>query len=548
MSQPHPLAATTPREPMARRHAAMSLQPGARIGPYRVLAPLGEGGMSRVFLAEDEQLSRKVALKTLPPEDADEEGRARFLREAQALARVAHKNVVQVFASGVDEDVAWMALEYVEGEPLSALIGAGGVDEETAVALVAQAARGLSAVHAVGVVHRDVKPDNLLLDDGAVLRIADFGIALFLDGGSGGFVTQKGVAVGTPHFMSPEQARGGAVDARADAWGLGATLFSLLTGRPPFYVREDEPDLDILARVLREPAPDVRTLKPSVSAASASLVASLLAADAAKRPADLGAVADSLDAIADALAAGESPSAPSEGVADPVAAPSGPVTAEPATEAAAVATASAPPEPRSASSSPRASAAGPGRILMVAALFLALGAVVAFQVASLVVRPPRPEPPVVVKPPPEPPPPERPEPPVPLVDPPAPPAPPTSDELAGRVIANPSDADSLEELLARIDNDARAAVVMLASVPGAAGDVALRAIVDRRALHHIGAVERALTLAPRPRAKRIIDSLTEWRPFEAIALLERVSQEHKDALVRAQAQTAREMLFKVEGN
>lgn len=516
----------------------MSLQAGARIGPYRVLSPLGEGGMSRVFLAEDVALSRKVALKTLPPEDADEEGRARFLREAQALARVAHKNVVQVFASGIDEDIAWMALEYVEGEPLSALIGAGGVDEETAVALVAQAARGLSAVHAVGVVHRDVKPDNLLLDDAAVLRIADFGIALFLDAGTGGFVTQKGVAVGTPHFMAPEQARGGAVDARADSWGLGATLFSLLTGRPPFYVREDEPDLDILARVLREPAPDVRTLKPAVSAATASLVASLLAADAARRPADLGAVADSLDAIADALAAGESPPSASSASAEPVAPSPGTASTAPVSAA----------QTRAATSSPRSSGAGPGRILMVAALFLALGAVVAFQVASLVVRQPRPEPPVVVKPPPEPPAPEPPPPPPPLVEPPAPPAPPTSDELAGRVIANPSDADSLEELLARTDNDARAAVVMLASVPGAAGDVALHAIATTRALHHMGAVERALKQAPRARAKRVIDSLVEWRPFEAIALLERVSQEHKDALVRAQAQTAREMLFKVEGN
>lgn len=297
---------------MARKHAALSLLPGARVAHYRVLSQIGAGGMSRVFLAEDERLSRKVALKTLPPEDADEEGRARFLREAQALARVAHKNVVQVFASGIDEDMAWMALEYVEGEPLSALIGAGGVDEETAVALMAQAARGLAAVHAVGVVHRDVKPDNLLLDDQAVLRIADFGIALFLDAGRGGFVTQKGVAIGTPHFMAPEQARGGAVDARADAWGLGATLFSLLTGRPPFYLKDDEPDLDILARVLRDQAPDVRAYKPGLSAATAALVAELLAADPDRRPADLAAVAERLDAIADALAAGEAVPAPAK--------------------------------------------------------------------------------------------------------------------------------------------------------------------------------------------------------------------------------------------
>lgn len=542
MSQEHPLVATTPREPMARKHAAMSMQAGAHIGHYRVISQLGEGGMSRVFLAEDERLSRKVALKTLPPEDADEEGRARFLREAQALARVTHKNVVQVFASGIDEDVAWMALEYVEGEPLSALIGAGGVDEETAVSLAAQAARGLAAVHAVGVVHRDVKPDNLLLDEQAVLRVADFGIALFLEPGRGGFVTQKGVAVGTPHFMAPEQARGGAVDARADAWGLGATLHSLLTGRPPFYLRDDEPDLDILARVLRERAPDVRTMKPGVSAATAALVAALLSPDADQRPADLDAVAEALDQIADALAAGEAPTSSAPATASP--AEPDPPAATPPPDAAAPSTRPADP-PAAASSSPATSGA---RIVVVAALFLALGAVASFQVAAWVGRPapsdrqlePKPLPPVPVvdvvpPPPPEPPPPE-------------PPPPPTGDELASRVMANPSDAASLEELLARTDNGAKAAVVMLASVQGAAGDAAIRAITAGRMVQHIGAVERALGMAPRTRARHIIDALVEWRPFEAIALLERVAARHKDPLVRAQAQTARETLFKVEGN
>ncbi len=523
MSGEHPLVATTPREPTARMQAAVSLVPGARVGHYRVLSQLGAGGMSRVFLAEDEQLSRKVALKTLPPDDADDEGRARFVREAQALARVAHKNVVQVFASGVDDGLAWMALEYVEGEPLSALIGAGGVDEETAVSLAAQAARGLAAVHAVGVVHRDVKPDNLLLDEAAVVRVADFGIAYFLDAGRGGFVTQKGVAVGTPHFMAPEQARGGTVDARADAWGLGATLYSLLCGRPPFFQREDEPDLDILARVLRDPAPDVRALKPGVSAATAALVAGLLAPDPERRPADLDAVADQLEAIADAIAAGEEPEAP-------------PAEAAPA--------------PTSTSTAPTtvpapAGSVGVARVVVVAAVFLVFGAVASFQAARLLDRPtpaddPPPPPPIVDPPPPAPAPiPEAQPEPVPLPE-------PTADELAGRVMANPSDAESLEALVTRHDNDARAALVMLAGVQGAAGAAAVRAIADARAVHHIGALERALLQSSRSRARRVIDALVAWRPFEAIAVLERVSATHKDALVRAQAQAARESLFKVE--
>ena len=302
----------TPGEPLSKRVVLAHLAAGTRVAGYVIERPLGAGGMGQVYLALDERLGRKVALKILPPDDADDEARARFLREAKALARVEHQNVVRVFASGEDRETAWMALEVVDGDPLSALAGGELLDEETSCALLAQVARGLHAVHAVGVVHRDVKPDNLLVDNDAVVKIVDFGVALLADPGSGGFTTRKGVVVGTPHFMSPEQARGATVDTRSDAWGLGATLYALLTARPPFFGSDAEPDLDILARVLREPVPDVRTLAPTTSSATAALLRQLLEKDPEKRRADLDAVADELDAIAAALARGELPDAPGE--------------------------------------------------------------------------------------------------------------------------------------------------------------------------------------------------------------------------------------------
>jgi serine/threonine protein kinase len=276
---------------------------GDTIAGYVLKDAIGEGGMGRVFLAHDPRLDRLVALKLLPPGDADEEARARFLREARALARVEHPNVVAVHASGVDRDVAWMALEYIEGDPLDEILAGGPLDEETALLLAAQAARGLAAVHGVGVVHRDVKPGNLLLEDDGTLRVVDFGVAYFTEqNAGGGFVTQAGVAVGTPHFMAPEQARGGSVDGRADAWGLGATLFMMIAGHPPFMTDEDEADLDILAKVLRDAAPDLRKCAPGVSAETSSVVRRLLANKREDRLSDLEEIAGLLEACADHLA------------------------------------------------------------------------------------------------------------------------------------------------------------------------------------------------------------------------------------------------------
>lgn len=551
------LFGNTPREPLARKTPSLTLKAGAHVGGYVIVSPLGVGGMGHVFLADDEKLARKVALKILPPEDSDEEGRARFLREAQALARVQHKNVVQVFASGVDEDVAWMALEYVLGDPLSALVdGKKGVNEETALALCAQAARGLAAVHEVGVVHRDVKPDNLLLDENAAVRVLDFGVALFLDGdgrGRGGFVTQKGVAVGTPHYMAPEQARGGTIDARADAWGLGCTLFTLLAGKPPFYGRDDEPDLDILARVLRERAPDVRSSlaagETPPSAATAALVARLLEPDVDKRIADMTVIADLCDEIADAVAAGEVPVPPASllalvgASADGSAAPSADGSADPGADAV------------RGGSARRPSIAG---VIAVAFLFAGLGALVAGQiaqrmaderVASMASQPSTSPPP---------PPPTEPAAPI---DPPVlalpatavaiddePPAPATAEQLEALVVADPATRGPLWELVGRKDDAARAAVARLAAMPGAPGDVALEVVVGTGSRDHLAALEAALMQRDRARAELAIQALVALKPFEALDMLDAAARGHDDKVTRARALAARHELFRVDGD
>jgi Protein kinase domain len=265
-----------------------------QIGGYRVDRLLGAGGNAEVYLATDDRLARPVAIKLLAA-DADEDARARFVREGQALAMLQHEHVVQVLAAGDDGGRAYMVLQYVGGSSLADLMGGRPLDEETACGLLAQAARGLAAVHAIGVVHRDVKPDNLLVDDDAVVKLADFGTAVGTGLGHDGFRTKEGVAVGTPHFMSPEQARGLAADSRTDLWGLGATLYAALCGRPPFFKNDNEPDMDILARIVRDAPPDVRQFAPTISADTAALVTRLLAMERADRPVDALQVATLLD-------------------------------------------------------------------------------------------------------------------------------------------------------------------------------------------------------------------------------------------------------------
>src|SRR5262245_2068420 len=208
-------------------------QPGARtLGKYRLLRRLGAGGMGIVFLAEDPDLQRRVALKVLGgPLSHNHALVQRFLREARAAAQLSHPNVVPVFDVNLHGRSAYLVMELQAGGSLDAwLAREGAFPWNEAIQLAAQAGRGLAAAHAAGLIHRDVKPGNLLLAADGTVKVADFGLVKVLDPTASSISTPSNV-VGTPHYMSPEQCRGESLDERSDVYSLGATLYHLLTGR-----------------------------------------------------------------------------------------------------------------------------------------------------------------------------------------------------------------------------------------------------------------------------------------------------------------------------
>ncbi len=199
------------------------------VGRYELVRPLGHGAMATVDLAHDIELDRPVALKRLAENlGRDVDLRRRFLREARLAARLAHPNVVRVFDVGEDDGRPFIAMEYVEGETLADLVARrGALQVAEAARLGVQACSALAAAHAAGLVHRDVKPQNLLLSKDGVLKLGDFGIAVGHDGTK---LTLAGTVLGTVGYLAPEQARGEQVTAAADIYAMGAVLYELLTG------------------------------------------------------------------------------------------------------------------------------------------------------------------------------------------------------------------------------------------------------------------------------------------------------------------------------
>lgn len=246
------------------------------IGRYEIRRVIGTGGTGIVLQAVDGELDRIVALKVLSPTLASNgAARRRFSREAQAAASVAHDNVVAIYHVESAGPVPYLVMQYVDGCSLQEwVMRSGPIDTTSALRMVAQLAAALEAAHEQGLVHRDVKPANILVSAaGQRVWITDFGLARAVDDAS---LTRTGFIAGTPHYMSPEQARGESVSARSDLFGLGSVLYFVLTGRPPF--RADR-SLAILNRICNEKHRSVREVNADVSSAAASMVDRLLQKD-----------------------------------------------------------------------------------------------------------------------------------------------------------------------------------------------------------------------------------------------------------------------------
>jgi len=262
--------------------------PGTILGAYRIEGQLGAGSMGEVFKAVDTGLDRKVAIKLLSEKHRDSpELRKRFVREGRAVAAISHPNVVQVFATGSFDDRPYIAMELLDGIDLgTAVEKRGPLSSADAAHAILDAAAGLSAAAKAGLIHRDVKPSNLVrLGDGKV-KVTDFGLAKPVDPGSEPALTAMGVVVGTPDYIAPEQARGEPIDERVDIYALGGTLYFLLTGVPPFRTGRpaDDKYLKVVARHLRNPAPDATERNPSIDRELAALAMQLMAKKSAERP------------------------------------------------------------------------------------------------------------------------------------------------------------------------------------------------------------------------------------------------------------------------
>lgn len=268
----------------------MTFEAGTRLGAYKIVKRLGAGGMGEVYLATDTRLGRQVAVKVVPPELAtDPDRRQRLAREAQAAARLNHPNIVTLFSFEEADDVAFLTMEYVDGEVLSSRIPSQGFSLAQLLPIAIPLAEAVSSAHQSGIIHRDLKPGNVMLSSsGGRVKVLDFGLAKLHGGQLVGTdaptgtvpITADGRIVGTIAYMSPEQAEGRPTDARSDVFSLGVMLFELATGRRPF---SGDTSISVITSILRDTPPALNEVRPELPLEFARIVRRCLQKDPDRR-------------------------------------------------------------------------------------------------------------------------------------------------------------------------------------------------------------------------------------------------------------------------
>jgi eukaryotic-like serine/threonine-protein kinase len=266
---------------------------------YRLEAKLGSGGMSTVYLARDTTLDRAVAVKVMHREMSEQADQLeRFRQEARAVAKLSHPNVVSVIDAGEDGGHPYIVFEYVEGETLKQRISrVGALDPQEALAYAIEIARGLTVAHARKMVHRDIKPQNVLIDSEGRAKLTDFGISRQLEQDG---MTATGRVLGTTDYVAPEQAMGHSVDQRSDVYSLGVVLYEMLIGQVPFHA---DSQVGVAMKHVNEELPDVQQRRPEISAAAALVVERATAKDPSERYQDVGEMIDDLETALEVEAA-----------------------------------------------------------------------------------------------------------------------------------------------------------------------------------------------------------------------------------------------------
>jgi serine/threonine-protein kinase len=256
---------------------------GKTLGEFQLIRRLGQGGMGQVYLAQQLTLKRKVAIKIMRPEmAADATSFQRFKSEAEAIARITHANIVQVYAFNEQDGLHYMAMEYVEGRNLGEYVARKGPpDVPLALSIMRQVAAALQRAAELGIIHRDIKPDNILLTRRGEVKVADFGLSRCLAGDRPSpQLTQTGMTMGTPLYMSPEQIQGQPLDPRTDIYSFGITCFQMLTGRPPF---QGQTAFDLaMQHIQTEPTP-LHSLRPDLPVDLCAIIHKMMAKELEKR-------------------------------------------------------------------------------------------------------------------------------------------------------------------------------------------------------------------------------------------------------------------------